>query len=189
MMLPRAGGTVRDVSPSPTTPQTGPEPAHRPVPRVRHRPSWIVFIVLGSIFCLAMGYWQLTRFQSASGNVQNLGYTFMWPFLAMFLFYAYFRYIRLEADEAARTAEDAAATAGAASPDPEDRDDDPEDGPGTARPSGRGRRRTPPPREPTAIPEDILPARRRPPPEIEDETLRAYNEYLAELARRDAAGQ
>ena len=193
MMLPRAGGTVRGVSPPPATPQTGPDPGRRPVPRVRHRPSWIVFVVLGSIFCLAMGYWQLTRYQSASGNVQNLGYTFMWPFLGMFLFYAYFRYIRLEAEEAARAAEDSGvgdddAASGPGDAD-RDGDDDRQDPTAAPRPAGRGRRRTVAQKEPTAIPEDVLPARRRPPPEIEDETLRAYNEYLAELARRDAAGR
>src|SRR5699024_12871378 len=48
-----------------------------------------------------MGLWQLARYQEVSGTVQNLGYTFMWPFLAGFLVYAYFKYIRMEADEAA----------------------------------------------------------------------------------------
>ncbi len=72
---------------------------------VKHRPSWIAFVVLGAIFCLGMGVWQLSRYQEASGTVQNLGYTFMWPFLAGFLVYAYLKYVRLEADEADRVAD------------------------------------------------------------------------------------
>lgn len=62
-------------------------------------------MVLGAIFCLGMGVWQLARYQEASGTVQNLGYTFMWPFLAGFLVYAYLKYVRLEADEADRVAD------------------------------------------------------------------------------------
>ena len=40
----------------------------------------------------------------------------------------------------------------------------------------------------TEIPADILPTRRpTAPPAVEDEGLRAYNSYLAELAHRDRA--
>lgn len=63
-------------------------------------------MVLGAIVCMGMGLWQLARYQEASGTVQNLGYTFMWPFLAGFLVYAYFKYVRLEAEEEERIADE-----------------------------------------------------------------------------------
>lgn len=150
-----------------------------------------MFIVLGAIVCLGMGAWQLARYQEASGTVQNLGYTFMWPFLAGFLFYSYYKYIRMEADEAAADGD-----AGGCGSDASvlDSDDDDEAGPrptvdqSASRAHGHrptlpvpGRRSTV-----TEIPSGILPARREvsaePPP---DEGLRAYNTYLAELARQD----
>ena len=169
-------------------------------------------MVLGAIFCLGMGAWQLARYQEASGTVQNLGYTFMWPFLAGFLVYAYLKYVRLEAEEADRVSDaahgpaaegvgvDGGVPAGAA----HDGDDDdnahpaphtPAAGsparpsghgrPGRARP-GRGRRRGP---VMTEIPADILPERRPTrDAQVRDEGLAAYNSYLAELAREDRAG-
>src|SRR5699024_2946948 len=126
-----------------------------PASPVKHRPSWIVFVVLGAIFCLGMGAWQLARYQEASGTVQNLGYTFMWPFLAGFLVYAYLKYVRLEAEEADRVSDaahgpaaegvgvDGGVPAGAA--DEGDDDDNAHPAPHTpaagspARPSGHGR--------------------------------------------------
>lgn len=146
-------------------------------------------MVVGALFCLGMGLWQLARYQSVSGNVQNLGYTFMWPFLAGFLVYAYLKYIRLEADA------EAEAEAGA---EPEDvsaapradggaggRGDHGDDDERAAAPRDRTRRRRPG-STPTEIPSDILPTRRpAAAAEPEDEGLRAYNAYLADLDRRD----
>ncbi|MFN3338689.1 MAG: hypothetical protein ACK40Z_03250 [Dietzia sp.] len=147
--------------------------------KVRHRPAWIAFVVLGSIVCLGMGFWQLARYQEATGTVQNLGYTFMWPFLAGFLVYAYLKYVRLEAEEA-ETALPAAEAGG-------DGGDDDEVG---DHPDGTPSRRSPRRREKivTEIPADLLPTR-RPVAEVRarDEGLDAYNSYLAELARKDAA--
>lgn len=154
-------------------------PGQRASAKVRHRPAWIAFVVLGAIFCLGMGFWQLARYQEASGTVQNLGYTFMWPFLAGFLVYAYLKYIRLEADEADEAAE--ADTADASGGD----DDEV-----AARPRATRSRRDARPRgsEATEIPADLLPTR---PPVTDtrarDEGLAAYNSYLAELARQDRA--
>ena len=174
---------------------------------IKHRPSWIAFVVLGAIFCLGMGAWQLARYQEASGTVQNLGYTFMWPFLAGFLVYAYLKYVRLEADEAdllSEAAQDPAAEGvgeaeGVSAGTARDGDDDnahpgahtPAARPRTrsaarTRASGRGRRRDP---VMTEIPADLLP-KRRPTmdAEVRDEGLAAYNSYLAELARQDGVG-
>ncbi|GLB62623.1 hypothetical protein NCCP2495_05010 [Dietzia sp. NCCP-2495] len=170
---------------------------------VKHRPGWIAFVVLGAIFCLAMGYWQLTRFQAASGTVQNLGYTFMWPFMAGFLIYAYVKYVRLEAEESdwladqgrsagqvRSTDQDRSAEHGVTAGSWEDDDDDtvshcPTSG-AHAPVASRARRRH---GVITEIPADILPTR-RPTADTEatDEGLAAYNTYLADLARRDAAG-
>ncbi|PAY22376.1 hypothetical protein CEY15_14155 [Dietzia natronolimnaea] len=152
--------------------------------KVRHRPSWIAFVVLGAIFCLGMGLWQLDRYQEATGTVQNLGYTFMWPFLAGFLVYAYLRYVRLEADEADTAVSEAGAGA-AGHADGEGDDDEVGARPGGTPPRRGARRRE---RAVTEIPADLLPARRPVAEEpTRDEGLEAYNSYLAELARQDAA--
>ncbi|MBB1011764.1 hypothetical protein G6014_05670 [Dietzia kunjamensis] len=165
--------------------------------RVKHRPGWIAFVVLGAIFCMGMGLWQLARYQEATGTAQNLGYTFMWPFLAGFLVYAYLKYVRMEADEGDRIAAahgvDGGHRAGGDAEDDgggDDGDDDDEVG----RPSGVtaitgknriGRRRGP---VMTEIPSDLLPTRRPARDEaVRDEGLDAYNSYLAELARKDRA--
>ncbi|WP_206474621.1 hypothetical protein [Dietzia sp. KRD202] len=158
--------------------------------RVKHRPAWIAFVVLGAIFCMGMGLWQLARYQEATGTAQNLGYTFMWPFLAGFLVYAYLKYVRMEADEGDRIAAadgvDGGHRAGDDAEDDEDGDDE------VGRPSGvtatTGKNRTGRRRGPvmTEIPSDLLPTRRPARDEaVRDEGLDAYNSYLAELARRD----
>ena len=153
-------------------------------PKVKHRPAWIAFVVLGAFFCLGMGVWQLARYQAVSGTVQNLGYTFMWPFLAWFLFYAYMKYVRLEAEESA----DDAASGGVAGEDL-DPDDDETGHPGSTSVTGKNRPVRGRGHVMTEIPADLLPTRR---ParhaEPDDEGLNAYNSYLAELAREDGAG-
>ena len=149
-----------------------------------------------------MGFWQLTRYQAASGTVQNLGYTFMWPFMAGFLIYAYVKYVRLEAEETDwladqdRSAAQVRSTGQGRSAEPgvtagswEDDDDTVSHSPtsGAHAPAAsrarRGRGVV------TEIPADILPTR-RPTADAEatDEGLAAYNTYLADLARRDGAG-
>lgn len=46
--------------------------------------------------CLALGWWQWTRFQSPSGTFQNLGYALQWPLFAGFCVYAYRNFVRYE---------------------------------------------------------------------------------------------
>ena len=46
--------------------------------------------------CLALGWWQWSRFESTSGTFQNLGYALQWPMFAGFCVYAYRKFIRLE---------------------------------------------------------------------------------------------
>jgi DNA-binding transcriptional regulator of glucitol operon len=55
-----------------------------------------VLVVLAAVGCLALGWWQWTRFQSASGTFQNLGYALQWPAFAGFCVYAYRKFVRYE---------------------------------------------------------------------------------------------
>jgi DNA-binding transcriptional regulator of glucitol operon len=55
-----------------------------------------VLVILAAGGCLALGWWQLTRFQSASGTFQNLGYAMQWPLFAGFCVYAYRKFVRYE---------------------------------------------------------------------------------------------
>lgn len=85
-----------------TSPTTGFTPSHlgyrRGVARTpsRRRPALIVFVIVAAAACLALGYWQWTRFEAVGGNGQNLGYAFQWPLFAAFVVYAYRRFVQLE---------------------------------------------------------------------------------------------
>ncbi len=52
--------------------------------------------LLGAAGCLGLGWWQWTRFESASGSFQNLGYALQWPLFAGFCVYAYYKFVRYE---------------------------------------------------------------------------------------------
>ena len=62
----------------------------------RRRPALIALVILAAGGCLALGWWQWTRFQSASGTFQNLGYAMRWPMFAGFCVYAYRKFVRYE---------------------------------------------------------------------------------------------
>jgi DNA-binding transcriptional regulator of glucitol operon len=62
----------------------------------RRRPALIMLVILSACGCLALGWWQWTRFQSASGSFQNLGYAMQWPLFAGFCVYAYRKFVRYE---------------------------------------------------------------------------------------------
>jgi DNA-binding transcriptional regulator of glucitol operon len=55
-----------------------------------------VLVILAAGGCLALGWWQWTRFQSVSGTFQNLGYALQWPAFAGFCIYAYRKFVRYE---------------------------------------------------------------------------------------------
>ncbi|MEU8900990.1 transcriptional regulator [Nocardia sp. NPDC048505] len=70
-----------------------------------NRPALIALVIVSAAACLALGWWQWERFESASGTGQNLGYALQWPLFAGFAVFAYFRFVRLER-ESEETGED-----------------------------------------------------------------------------------
>ncbi|MCF8588388.1 transcriptional regulator [Gordonia liuliyuniae] len=64
----------------------------------RHRPALIALVVIAAAACLALAWWQWSRFESASGTFQNLGYALQWPAFAIAVLYAYRRFVVMEAD-------------------------------------------------------------------------------------------
>lgn len=62
----------------------------------RSRPALIALVIVGAAGCLALAWWQWTRFESTSGDFQNLGYALQWPMFAGFLVYAYYKFVRYE---------------------------------------------------------------------------------------------
>lgn len=146
-------------------------PAERAGGRRHNRPALVVFVVAGAITCLLLGYWQLSRWNSAQGSFQNLGYALEWPFFGAFLIFAYRRWVRLEdqkqaAEQAGLTGYEAGV---AASPE-----------------SGRNREGVQ-----TEIPANFMPPRRDRRAGMHDAPadagLDAYNEYLGQLNERKDA--
>lgn len=64
----------------------------------RHRPALIALTLVAALTCLGLAYWQWTRFESAAGTFQNLGYALQWPAFAAAVIYAYRRFVVLESD-------------------------------------------------------------------------------------------
>jgi DNA-binding transcriptional regulator of glucitol operon len=62
----------------------------------RRRPALVVLVILAALTCLALGWWQWERYESASGTGQNLGYALQWPVFAGFFIYAYRKFVRYE---------------------------------------------------------------------------------------------
>ncbi len=89
----------------------------------------IVLVIAAACGCLALGWWQWGRYESASGSFQNLGYALQWPFFAGFCVYAYRKYVRYEqAPPAPRSATEVTEIPEGLLPErpkPTDRDDDP----------------------------------------------------------------
>lgn len=56
----------------------------------------IVLVIVAACACLALGWWQWTRFQEVNGTFQNLGYALQWPLFAWFCVYAYRKFVRYE---------------------------------------------------------------------------------------------
>ena len=63
----------------------------------RHRRVGLILgVIVAATGCLALGWWQWTRFESNSGSFQNLGYALQWPMFAAFCIYAYRKIVRYE---------------------------------------------------------------------------------------------
>ncbi|HTM84318.1 MAG TPA: hypothetical protein VL179_05320 [Mycobacterium sp.] len=62
----------------------------------RRRPALVLLVAVAASGCLALGWWQWARFESASGSYQNLGYALQWPLFAGFCVYAYRKFVRYE---------------------------------------------------------------------------------------------
>ena len=62
----------------------------------RQQAALIALVAVAALGCLALGWWQWTRFESAGGTAQNLGYALQWPLFAGFVVYAYRRFVQLE---------------------------------------------------------------------------------------------
>lgn len=66
-----------------------------PIPR-RRRFALVLLVIVATSGCLALGWWQWSRYESASGSFQNLGYALQWPLFAGFCVYAYRKFVRYE---------------------------------------------------------------------------------------------
>ena len=62
----------------------------------RRRPALIALVAVAAAGCLVLAWWQWTRFESASGTFQNLGYALQWPLFAGFCVYGYYKFVRYE---------------------------------------------------------------------------------------------
>lgn len=69
-----------------------------PSAKTRHRPALILLVVIAAAACLALGWWQWSRFESNSGTAQNLGYALQWPAFAVAVLWGYRRFVVMEAD-------------------------------------------------------------------------------------------
>ncbi|MGV0746042.1 hypothetical protein [Mycolicibacterium sp. XJ870] len=72
----------------------------------RRRPALVALVTLGAAGCLGLAWWQWTRYESASGTFQNLGYALQWPMFAGFCFYAYYKFVRYEDAPQARPSDE-----------------------------------------------------------------------------------
>lgn len=61
--------------------------------------------MIAAAACLALGWWQWSRFESSSGTAQNLGYALQWPVFAVAVVWAYRRFVVMEADPSIAEAE------------------------------------------------------------------------------------
>ncbi|WP_433756957.1 transcriptional regulator [Nocardia sp. CA-135398] len=122
-----------------------------------NRPALIVLVIVAALACLALGWWQWERFESASGTGQNLGYALQWPLFAGFAVFAYFRFVRLESE---------------AEKEPK------------AEPAPANAHRSAKAAAPREIPAGLLPERPKAARD-DDPVLAEYNKYLAELHAQD----
>ena len=61
--------------------------------------------LLSLVVCVGLAWWQWTRFESATGTWQNLGYVLQWPLFGLFPAFLFWRMRRLREQHAAPAAE------------------------------------------------------------------------------------
>jgi hypothetical protein len=61
--------------------------------------------VVSLIGCCLLAWWQWTRYQSASGTLQNLGYVLQWPLFGIFPAFMFYRIHKAGQERAAEAAE------------------------------------------------------------------------------------
>ncbi|MBA2415442.1 MAG: hypothetical protein H0V64_06060 [Geodermatophilaceae bacterium] len=62
-------------------------------------PAWLIghlLVVAAFATCLWLGWWQLARFESDTGGVQNVGYALQWPLFGIFAVFFWVRVIKAE---------------------------------------------------------------------------------------------
>ena len=62
----------------------------------RRKFGLMILAIVAAGGCLALGWWQWSRWESNSGSFQNLGYALQWPMFAAFCVYAYRKFVRYE---------------------------------------------------------------------------------------------
>lgn len=62
----------------------------------RRRFGLILLVAVAASGCLALGWWQWSRWESTAGSFQNLGYALQWPMFAAFCVYAYRKFVSYE---------------------------------------------------------------------------------------------
>jgi DNA-binding transcriptional regulator of glucitol operon len=157
---------------------------------------WIGFtlLVIAAVATfLFLAWWQLRRYESWSGDWQNLGYALQWPFFAVFAVYLWWRLLRdgdpsaqpehvegVAANERPLARTGAGAGAGAARA-----------GSGTERRRGAGSEAEPvalPPLPPKRLTASAVAAPATNGAELDEAdaaALAAYNRYLTALSERD----
>lgn len=120
---------------------------------------------LSLALCCGLAYWQWTRYSSAGGSFQNLGYVLQWPLFGLFPAFVFWRIRKLGKRSGAVRTDD---TAGG-EPDGTRAEDSVPARAGTRTPA-LARQRAPDPHDPE---------------DPGDAQLAAYNRYLAELSARD----
>jgi len=116
--------------------------------------------------CCGLAWWQWSRFESASGTFQNLGYVLQWPLFGVFPAFMVWRIWKLRRQAAEQDAQNIQNTQNTANT-------------GTSRAEwGRAPVSEVPAPRPRRVPAYD-------PAEEPDDELAAYNRYLAELHARD----
>ncbi|WP_051061023.1 hypothetical protein [Corynebacterium ulceribovis] len=58
----------------------------------------LIFVLVAALATLGLSYWQFSRWESASGSFQNLGYALQWPAFGIFFIWAYRQFLKYESE-------------------------------------------------------------------------------------------